>query len=209
LPNRWAWVLMESAAPLGMAAWFVVGGRFDAVSITFLAIWQAHYCQRAFVYPFLMKPGKHPMPLLIILFGLAFNLFNTYINGRWLFSLSEPYPIAWLYDPRFIAGIVIFAIGYIINLHSDHVLRGLRGPGETDFRIPRGGMFRYVSCANYLGELIEWIGWAVLTWSLPTTVFAAWTFANLAPRARATHRWYLKKFADYPKERKALIPFLW
>jgi len=209
LPNQWAWLLMELPAPVGMAVWFAVGGRFDAVSIVFLVVWQLHYCQRTFVFPFLMRPGDPPMPLSIAMSGFMFNVFNTYVNGRWLFHLSDPNQASWLTDPRFIAGVAVFLIGFAVNLHSDHLLRGLRGPGETCFKVPRGGMFHYVSGANYLGELVEWAGWALMTWSIPTAVFALWTFANLTPRARSNHRWYRDTFPDYPGDRKAMIPFVW
>jgi hypothetical protein len=33
--------------------------------------------------------------------------------------------------------------------------------------------------------------------------------ANLVPRAIATHAWYREKFADYPPERRILVPFVW
>ncbi len=208
LPNVAGWVLMEIPAPLGMAAFFVAGGRYDAASIAFLAIYLLHYIQRTFVFPFLMKPGDPDMPLSIALSGFFFNVFNTYVIGRWLFTLSDPYPAGWLADPRFLLGTAVFLAGFVINLHSDHVLRTLRAPGETDFKIPRRGMFRFVSSANYLGEFTEWVGFAILTWSLPAAVFAFWTFANLGPRARSNHRWYHQTFPDYPKNRKAMIPFI-
>ena len=38
---------------------------------------------------------------------------------------------------------------------------------------------------------------------------AVFTFANLAPRAWSHHKWYRKKFPDYPKQRRAVIPFIW
>ena len=208
LPNLWGWILMEIPAPIGMAVWFVVGGRFDAASIAFLAVWELHYCQRTFVFPFLMRPGDPPMPMSIALFGFLFNMFNTYVNGRWLFTFADPCPAGWLADPRFLAGLAVFLAGFAINLHSDHVLRNLRAPGETAFKIPYRGMFRFVSAANYLGEFTEWVGWALLTCSWPGAVFAFWTFANLGPRARSTHRWYQRTFPEYPKNRKAMIPFV-
>ena len=103
----------------------------------------------------------------------------------------------------------IFFIGIIINLHSDKIIRDLRKPGETEYKIPYGGMFRWVSCPSYFGEITEWTGWAIMTWSLPGLVFVVWTFANLAPRALSHHKWYLETFPDYPKNRKALIPFVY
>jgi hypothetical protein len=47
-----------------------------------------------------------------------------------------------------------------------------------------------------------------MAWNLPAFSFALWTAVNLIPRALDHHRWYLKTFPDYPKERKAVIPFL-
>ncbi|MEX2589838.1 MAG: hypothetical protein WD334_06510, partial [Chitinophagales bacterium] len=73
---------------------------------------------------------------------------------------------------------------------------------------PNGGLFRYVSSPNLFGEIIEWTGWALMTWSMPTLSFAIWTWANLLPRALDHHRWYNSYFKEYPKERKAVIPFV-
>jgi hypothetical protein len=69
-------------------------------------------------------------------------------------------------------------------------------------------LFRYISCPNLLGELIEWLGFAILCWNLPALTFFIWTSANLIPRALSHHRWYKEKFNNYPPERKAIIPFL-
>ena len=67
-------------------------------------------------------------------------------------------------------------------------------------------MFRWISCPNYFGEILEWSGWALASWTLAGVAFAIFTFANLAPRARAHHQWYQQYFLDYPQNRKALIP---
>jgi protein-S-isoprenylcysteine O-methyltransferase Ste14 len=103
----------------------------------------------------------------------------------------------------------MFLIGFSINFQSDSILRNLRKPGETGYKIPRGGFFRFISAPNYFGEMVEWTGWAIATWSMGGAVFAIWTFANLFPRALSNHRWYRESFGDqYPKERRAVIPFL-
>ena len=104
------------------------------------------------------------------------------------------------------AGTTLFAVGLFITVQSDTILRSLRTPGDSQYRIPQGGFFRWVSCPNYFGELLEWTGWALLTWSLPGLVFAAWTAANLIPRALSHHRWYRQTFPEYPAGRKAVIP---
>jgi 3-oxo-5-alpha-steroid 4-dehydrogenase 1 len=70
-------------------------------------------------------------------------------------------------------------------------------------------MFEYVSGANFFGEILEWFGFAMATqFSMAPTCFALSTTFNVGPRAIQHHRWYLSKFENYPKHRKALIPFL-
>jgi 3-oxo-5-alpha-steroid 4-dehydrogenase 1 len=106
----------------------------------------------------------------------------------------------------------VWATGWLINLHADDYLISLRSPGEKNgsYKIPRGGMFEYVSAANYFGEILEWAGWAFAAASVPAAAFALFTFANLAPRGWKHHRWYLQKFKDeYPKTRRAVFPFIW
>ncbi|XP_031212357.1 3-oxo-5-alpha-steroid 4-dehydrogenase 2 isoform X2 [Mastomys coucha] len=78
----------------------------------------------------------------------------------------------------------------------------------TDVRFSFGGLFTYVSGANFLGEIIEWMGYALATWSVPAFAFAFFTLCFLGMQAFYHHRFYLKMFKDYPKSRKALIPFI-
>ncbi|XP_045422099.1 3-oxo-5-alpha-steroid 4-dehydrogenase 1 isoform X2 [Lemur catta] len=111
-------------------------------------------------------------------------------------------------SPTTCTGFVLWLIGMLINIHSDHILRNLRKPGETGYKIPRGGLFEYVTAANYFGEIVEWCGYALASWSLQGGAFALFTFCILLPIAQKHHQWYLKNFEDYPKFRKILIPFL-
>lgn len=207
--SRTGWILMEAPSPILMALCFAIGKNNGIAEVVFLLLWQVHYLNRAFIFPFRMRGGDRPMPLFIAGSAVIFNLFNGYLNGRWLFTLGPPHPSAWLLEPRFLIGAALFAVGLVINLQSDQILMNLRRPGETGYKIPRGGLYRLVSCPNYLGEIIEWTGWAIATWSLPGLAFALWTTANLLPRARSNHLFYKERFPDYPKERRALIPFLY
>jgi protein-S-isoprenylcysteine O-methyltransferase Ste14 len=105
--------------------------------------------------------------------------------------------------------VALFFAGLAVNWQADRILRELRRPGETGYKIPVGGLYGLVSCPNYLGEILEWTGWALATWSLPGLMFAVWTAANLVPRARANHKWYRETFSDYPPKRKAVLPLLY
>jgi protein-S-isoprenylcysteine O-methyltransferase Ste14 len=207
LPNNLGWIIMESPSAILFATLFIFGSApKNITAIIFLLLWEAHYLHRAFIYPLTISDPAKRMPILITLMGFFFNTFNSYTNARWLFSFSGGYSIKWLLDPRFIVGVSIFIAGFIINRWADQVLRGLRKPGELDYKIPKGGLYRWLSCPNYFGEIIEWFGWALATWSLAGLGFAVWTFANLAPRAVEHHKWYHAKFKEYPVKRKALIP---
>ncbi len=202
---RLAWILMESPAVLAFGAVFATGPNARAVTpLVLLLVWQSHYVYRTFIFPFRLRGGR-PMPLLVALSGLGFNLVNAYINAAWVSQLGD-YPASWLLDPRFLAGLLIFVAGFFVNHHADAVLLALRKPGESGYKIPRGGLYRWVSCPNYLGEMMEWLGWAVMTWSLPGLAFFAFTVANLLPRALAHHRWYRAQFPDYPPGRRAVLP---
>ncbi len=204
------WILMESPAPVVFGVLFAFGpARIAPTSVVFLCLWEAHYVHRAFIYPFTLRGTEKRMSLAVVVSGFCFNGVNAWINGIYLFHLAEPRPLSWLVDPRFLAGLLLFVAGFVLNRWSDTLLRSLRKPGESVYRIPRGGAFRLVSCPNYLGEIVEWAGWAALTWSIAGASFAAWTLANLVPRARANQSWYRRTFADYPAERRALVPFVW
>jgi 3-oxo-5-alpha-steroid 4-dehydrogenase 1 len=209
LKTRLGWLIMEAVSPVVFSLFFFVGNQsVSSVSIIFVSLWLFHYIHRAFVYPFLIQHGEKPMALSVVGMAVAFNLVNAYINGRYLNFFSGTYTILWLNDPRFILGILLFIGGFTINVRSDAVLRNLRKNATEEYGIPKGGMFELVSCANYFGEVVEWFGWAALTWSVAGLSFAVWTAANLLPRAYAHHRWYRETFAHYPERRKAILPFV-
>lgn len=207
--NRWGWLLMEAPAVFLFLLYFLIGQRNDLVPVFLLFVWQSHYFYRAFVYPFTLR-RSHTMPVSVVCLALIFNLINSYIQARWIYTLAPAtsYTKEWLTDGRFLVGICLFYSGFLINKHADRILRNLRKSADADYKIPQKGLFRFISCPNYLGEIIEWIGWAFALWSLPGIVFAFWTASNLVPRARSHHLWYKKNFADYPGNRKALIPLL-
>ena len=98
-----------------------------------------------------------------------------------------------------------------INIQSDDIIRNLRHEGDTNHYLPQGGMFRYVTSANYFGEFVEWVGFAILTWSWAGAVFALWTFANLGPRADHIYKKYQAEFGSQldTKKVKRIIPFIY
>ncbi len=210
LNSKWGWLLMEAPAVILFLLFFFMGNRKDLVPILLLFFWQSHYFHRAFIYPFTIRSHKS-MPAVVMFSALFFNGINSYLQARWVYALAPAtsYTKEWITDGRFLIGICLFYTGFIIAKRADNILRNLRKPGETGYKIPNKELFRFVSCPNYLGEITQWIGWAMAVWSWPGLVFALWTVFNLFPRARSHHLWYKKTFPEYPVGRRALIPFIY
>lgn len=212
VPNKAAWCLMEAVVFAVMfLLWIQSPHKREIVPLVFFLFFQLHYFQRAFIYPFLIK-GNSRMPLGILLMAVVFNVLNGYMQGEWIFYLAPAglYTPAWFGTPQFITGTVLFFTGMFINIRSDQVIRNLRKPGDTNHYLPQKGLYKYVTSANYFGEIVEWCGFAVLTWSWSGAVFAWWTFANLVPRANAIYRKYRETFgAEQVGNRKRIFPFIY
>lgn len=208
MPARTAWVVFESPAVFVFAGVYFAGQHaLETTPLVLFAAWQWHYVARTLVFPFRIRESGKRIPVAIVAMAILFNVLNAYVNARWISHFGS-YGSEWLVSTPFLAGLAMFVTGWLINQHADKVLLQLRKPGETHYSVPRGGLYRFVSCPNYFGEMLEWAGWAVMTWSLAGLAFAIFTIANLLPRALATHRWYRDRFPDYPPARRAVIPFL-
>ena len=209
MPYNLGWFIMEIPPITLVPIVFFLGDySTEVAAIVICSIWIAHYTYRSLIFPFLLKGKGKVTPVAEPIVGFVFNSINGFAIAYGLGHMSSHFGTDWLYDPRFIIGVLMMIAGFSINFHSDYVLRTLRKPGELGYKIPYGGLYRWVSSPNYLGEIIEWTGFAIATWFLPGVAFMVFTISNLFPRAFAHHRWYLKTFPDYPKNRKAIIPFL-
>lgn len=189
--------------------------RFQMPYLVFFLMFELHYFHRSFICPFLMR-GNSKMPISIMAMSVAFNLVNGYMQGKWLFELApqySPYMTNWFGSWQFIAGTIVFFVGMAINWHSDYTIRHLRQPGDTKHYLPKGGFYNYVTSANYFGEIVEWAGWALLTWSWAGFVFVWFTAANLVPRANSIYHKYQEEFAEEFNAKnprlKRVFPFIY
>jgi len=219
IDNRTAWIIMELPSLALFTILFISGkGHKHSVYWVFWALWVIHYFNRVIVFPIRTRTRGKKMPVLIMFLALIFNLINAGVNGYWLGSIAGSYGYGpaqtgmadyyneWLSDPRFIIGIVMFVAGFLINQVADNHLIKLRKKKSGTYSIPTHRLFRHISCPNFGGEIMEWTGFAIMTWSLPGLSFALWTAVNLIPRAIHHHRWYKSTFPEYPENRKAVIP---
>ena len=209
IPNRLGWFIMEFPSLLVFVLCFLFGpGPIQLITWVFFALYVSHYVNRSLIWPWRTRTSGKLMPLVVALMAVCFNLINGFINGYYFSAFAREYSVEWLTDIRFILGALLYVGGSFLNWWSDQILLRLRKGGKKGYFIPQGGLFRWVSCPNFLGEILQWTGFAVMTWSPAALVFALWTFFNLVPRALSHHKWYRSTFPDYPSGRKALIPHI-
>lgn len=207
IANRWGWFWMELPALL-LFPLLTIFGPSEKNQLTWLLVglWLLHYINRTFIFPFRLKTSGKRMPLVIMISALFFNGMNGFLNGYYLgFFVPEKVDLnTW----NVYVGLVLFFVGFYINQAADTKLINLRNE-SNEYQIPRGWLFKYISCPNHFGEIIEWFGFAFIAYNLPAFTFAIWTFCNLVPRALNHHAWYFEHFKNYPKNRKAIFPFSW
>lgn len=205
--SKWAWMIMEFPSPALMIFFFISSENKYIPQIIFILLWLSHYLYRTFIYPFRQSGKDKDYPVLLVIMAFTFNCLNGFVNGYGIFHLYN-YNNNYLLTGHFILGLIIFLTGFVINKLSDEKLRNLRRQNPGEYIIPEGWFFNYISNPHYFGEIIEWGGWAIMTWSVPGLAFFFFTFANLFPRGVTTHKWYKKTLIGYPPQRKAVIPFI-
>ena len=206
ISNKWGWFFMELPALVLMPLIAFIGNsEKNELSYLIIGLWVLHYANRTLIFPFKLKTKSKKMPLLIVGSAVLFNGVNGVLNGYFIGYMNPE--LFELTSPHVIIGAVVFFAGMGINRGADRKLISLREK-QQGYQIPRGGLFEFISCPNHFGEIVEWCGFAILAWNLPAITFAVWTFCNLSPRSLNHHEWYQEKFENYPKKRKAVLPYL-
>ena len=207
ISSKTGWIIQEGVSPIVFAYFFLSGPSIKTEAMwIFFIIWVGHYFNRSFIYPLKQHNSNH-MPILIMLSAVFFNIINGFTNGYYFGTIVTSEYQNYFTNYNFILGMIVFCSGLYINLKADSILLSLKKQNQG-YQIPEGFLYNYISCPNYFGEIIQWLGFSVMVWSLPAFVFVFWTICNLVPRAVSHHKWYHSKFSDYPKNRKIIIPFI-
>ena len=226
-PTVFAYTLIK-APLLGLDAAPLSGPQLFLASLYLL-----HYANRALISP-LRTPSRSRSHMSVVLCGICFNVSNGLMMGTYLRSaIAHSFLSGAFSRPLFWGGALLWLAGFFGNLLHDEVLfnirrnaniKGKANPAKRGeyYAIPQGYLYKYISYPNYFCEWLEWTGFALAAAPLPpTTSFSAfvqnthapWVFVIsevllMLPRAYKGHRWYHEKFPDYPKERKAVVPFI-
>lgn len=177
------------------------------INYVFFCLFLIHTVHRGIIHPLMMRYKNPKVALGITIGGGVPNVLYHWLNANHIGVAG--YHSTYYYDPRFILGLLFFVLGFIINRWADWKLRSLRHiKGSKGYYIPYGGLYELISCPNYFGELVQWIGWTLATWSLAGFVWTCFSAATFFTRSRHNHQWYKDQFQDYPPNRRALIPFI-
>lgn len=207
IDNHWSWFWMEVPALLTFPLLAIFGPtEKDTLSWILIALWSVHYMNRVLIFPFRIKTKNKKMPLIISISAIFFNLVNGFVNGYYIGFVNGN--SGALFGFMTIIGLIVFFTGFTINQIADSKLITLRKQ-DQGYQIPLGWLFNYISCPNHFGEIVEWVGFALVARNPAAISFAVWTFCNLTPRANNHHSWYKEQFPEYPKDRKVVLPFLW
>lgn len=111
--------------------------------------------------------------------------------------------------PLVVVGIVLWFVGTGINFYHHWLLARLRKPGETGYVLPTGGLFRWIACPHYFGEIVAWFGYAFLFHHIAAYIIAATMTAYLMGRSHNTVKWYRERLEGVPSNWKRLFPFVY
>tara|TARA_B100001287_G_scaffold136322_1_gene114694 strand:+ start:932 stop:1678 length:747 start_codon:yes stop_codon:yes gene_type:complete len=200
------WIIQELVSPLIFTITFLSGlEEPSSYAWFFFIIWNLHYFNRSLIFPLRKKDKMKKCPLAVVFSAISFNMINGFINGYFISQIFTAEPNYFL-NINFIIGLLILITGVYINIVSDNILIKIQNQNEG-YKVPYGSMFKFISCPNYFGEILQWFGFYLMTLSPAALIFFYWTMANLIPRAISNHNWYNKNFRSYPS-RAALIPFI-
>lgn len=180
MSNQLGWVLMEGWALVAFWGVYVAYFNTNTYSLFFAVLYTFHYINRSFIFPLRTQTRGKQMPFMIALSAMLFNSVNASAIGYYLSKITI-YPAHYFLQWNFSIGLILFIAGFCINYKSDDILIKLRKPGETGYKIPQGFLFKYISCPNHFGEMLEWLGFMLLIWNLAGVSFSYGQFLIYYP----------------------------
>jgi hypothetical protein len=179
------------------------------------------YATPVFVYVALWAEGGAPQTPyhFAVLGAFLFHYVRRILEILFVNSYSRPTPLRVpvtkvrslgqpTSNPIFILGVLTFAFGEVLNGYHHWLLARLRPLGVRIYVVPRRGLFSWVACPHYLGEILSFVGYAMMSDLLPVWGNAVVVTAYLGSRANSTLSWYRREMPlKIPSRWRRLIPF--
>ena len=212
MPQRWFSHFYAIGCLSNALVLYTTWNRDNQTAVLLLGAFQLHVIRRLIETVWMMRyPKQATMHVMAYAFGMSYYVIVpvTYLLASTPRTPSAPHT-CWSAS----LGMTLFAAGSLIQWHAHHLLAhlGSKSSANTRYVIPRGGLFKLISCPHYFGEAVIYLGLGIAC--VPTRIAAwypfVWVVANLTLAAGMTHRWYLTHFTTYRRlGRKAFIPFIY
>src|SRR5499427_10391608 len=178
-----------------IAFWIEGGAPQSPYHLIVLAAFLFHFIRRILEILFVNSysrptPLRALVPIALLYGGVASSsaFFQVHTSGQ---------PTS---SPTFMLGIVVFSLGELLNGYHHWLLARLR--------LPRGGLFGWVASPHYFGEILSFVGYAMMSDLLPVWGNALVVFAYLSSRANSNLKWYQREMPlRIPIGWRRLVPF--
>lgn len=169
-------------------------------------LWVSHYVKRIAESIFIHNHGSHTVPTFSLVKECVYYWGFGALIG---YSVNRPATTFSHWNVRI--GFPVFCLAMFCNLICHVQLKYLRPQGTNKVGLPRGFLFEYVDCPNYLCEIVMWIGFNIVTGFTPAGIaFCVFGAVYMTMAANRKHAQYKKIFRNrYPRFRKILIPFIY
>ncbi|KAG7789313.1 hypothetical protein KL945_001861 [Ogataea haglerorum] len=178
-----------------------------------------HYLKREFETTFVHMFSAETMPLKYLFRNCGhYWIFNGLFIALSVYAPQDRYYYGWKkyifnVEDRTLKQLYIYiglwALCQLANFYCHFILMNLRSDGSREKRIPYGFAFSLVSFPNYFFESLGWLVYAIMINNWSCYLFFIIGTLTMMNWAKQKHRNYKKTFGDkYPKNRKAMIPFI-
>jgi len=186
-----------------VAFWIEGGAPQSPYHLVVLGAFLFHFIRRILEILFVNSysrptPLRALVPIALLYGGVAASsaFFQVHTSGQ---STSSP---------TFVLGTVVFGLGELLNGYHHWLLARLRPPGVHTYFMPRGGLFGWVASPHYFGEILSFVGYAMMSDLLPVWGNALVVSTYLSSRANSTLKWYQGKMPrQIPTGWRRIVPF--
>jgi len=177
--------------------------------LAFLLIY-VHFFRRIYESTYIFSHGRQKIAIYdLIGVTLYYWILNGYFISFSIFNSSFKTKINFIDYLSSTIFTIFFLYCEFKNCICHIYLANLKQRNNGQRAIPFGGMFEYVSCAHYFWELLAWLFFALIFRTLHSYLFVIYSFISMGCLSFIRHKNLIKFFGDeYPKARKAFIPYL-
>ena len=188
--NSRAGLTLAYATPICVyiVLWIEGGAPQTPYHLIVLAAFLFHFIRRILEILFVNSYSRPTLLCALVTIAFLYGGAATSCAFFQVHTLGQPTS-----NSIFMLGVLVFAVGELLNGYHHRLLARLRAPGVRTYGVPRGGLFGWVASPHYLGEILSFVGYAMMSDLLPVWGNALVVSGYLALRANTTLKWYQRE----------------